>query len=306
MSSAFMEDPGIEYEDVYDDAELYDDDAELYDDDAESAASRARRKRAQALAAAKRRAAARRRAAVGRGSRLPAPASPRAVVSALREMELRNKVQQDALRSTIAEQNKKIDRAGLATVATLLIGEAFRAFGTPKNTYVRAGIQAMPLLALASGSSHGGIEGMIRHPAVYGGVGMLGLAFLGQQREDAKSAKTIKILGKPQLRLHDEATLQAYVLDGQDKPCDVKVTWKSAHPSVVSINEVSGAVKAEGTGFALITATADDVVQLFEIEVLKDSSDPRAIDIARAIINAAKSESTDGAPTPADEARREQ
>ncbi|MEU8365254.1 Ig-like domain-containing protein [Nonomuraea sp. NPDC048882] len=262
MSSAFMEDLGIEYEDVYDDAELY-------DDEAESAASRARRKRAQALAAAKRRAAARRRAAAGRGSRLPAPASPRAVVSALKEMDLRNKVQQDALRSTIVEQNKKIDRAGIATVATLLIGEAFRTFGAPDNTFVRAGIQAMPLLALASGSNRGGIEGMVRHPAFYGGVGMLGLAFLGHLRKDAGSAKTIKVLGKSQLTVNQSATLQAFVLDGHGKPSDVTVTWKAEGTNnVVSIDPASGVVEAKNIGHALITATADDVVEPFWIEVL--------------------------------------
>jgi len=261
MSTAFMEDLGTEYEDAYDDAELYDD-SEAYDD-SESAASRARRRRARALAAARRRAAAR------RGSPLPATAPPRAVVSAVKELDLQTQVQQDTLRSAIAAQNKKFDRANIATVATLLIGEAFRTFGTPDNTFVRAGIQAAPLVVLAQGTSRGGVEGVLRHPAFYGAAGMLGLAFIGDQRQRNSSVKTINVLGPAQLTPNKEDVFLADVLDGRGRPSNVTPTWQSDNPAVVDINATTGRVKAGTTpGIAIITVKAGDVVHRFRLEVV--------------------------------------
>jgi hypothetical protein len=198
MSNGYENDLDTEYDDSYDDAELFDEG--IYDD--ESAKSRARKRRVQVQAANMRRAkaAASRRAAsqaAGRrpGRQLPPTAPPRAVVSAVKELDLQSQVQEEKTRTAFATQNGKIDRANMAAVATLLIGEGFRAFGTPDNALLRAGIQASPLLVLAPGSSRPGIEGVIRHPAFAGGVGALGLAFIGDRQKKGESVQTVTIVG---------------------------------------------------------------------------------------------------------------
>ncbi len=265
MSSTSFEDLG-EYEDAYDDAELYDD-SEAYDD-SESAASRARRRRARALAAARRRAATR------RVSTLPATAPPRAVVSAVKQLDLQTQVQQDTLQSVIAGQNKKLDRANLATVATLLVGEGLRTFGTPDNTFVRVGIEASPLLLLPTGARRPGVEGLIRHPAVYGGLGALGLAFVGDQRKRGSSVHTVNVLGPTRLTAGADDVFVADVLDGRGRPSTVTTTWASDNPAVADINATTGRVKAgTTTGVAIITATAGDVVRRFRLEVVADAAD---------------------------------
>ena len=265
MSTAFMDGLEGEYEDAYDDAEGYDD-SEAYDD-SESAASRARRRRAQALAAARRRTASR------RVSTLPATAPPRAVVSAVKELDLQAQIQQDTLRGAMAAQNRRLDRSNFATVATVLIGEAFRTFGTPDNTFVRAGIQASPLLLLSPGRSRGGLEGVIRHPAFYGGVGALGLAFIGDQRQRNSSVQSVNVLGPTQLTATKEDVFAADVLDARGKPSTVAPTWQSDNTAVADINATTGRVKAGANpGIAIITATAGDVVRRFRLEVVAPAS----------------------------------
>jgi hypothetical protein len=265
MSSMFPEDLDTEYEDAYDDAERYDD-SEAYDD-SESAASRARRRRARALAA-RRRAAARRPSTLP-ASRLPATAPPRAVVSAVKELDLQSQVQQDTLRSALAAQNKKFERLGLLNAATLLIGEGLRAFGTPDNNVLRVLIQTSPLLLTPPGQSRPGFEGLIRHPALYGGVGALGLAFIADQRQRGSSVQTINVLGPTQLTVGKEDVFVADVLDARGKPSTVTATWQSDNIAVADINATTGRVKA-GTnpGVAIIKVSAGGVERKLRLEVV--------------------------------------
>lgn len=262
MSTAFMENYDGEYEDAYDDAELYD---EAYDD-SESAASRARQRRARALAA-------RRRVAARRGgtppAALPATAPPRAVVSAVKELDLQTQVQQDTLRGALAAQDKKLERANLATVSTLLIGEAFRTFGTPDNAFVRVAITAAPLALLPTSRRPRGVEGVLRHPLVYGALPAFGLALLDNQRRQGASVQTINVIGPTQLAAGREDVFVADVLDARGKPSTVTAGWQSDNPAVADVNATTGRVKA-GTapGVAIISVTAGDVVRRFRLEVV--------------------------------------
>jgi hypothetical protein len=264
MSMGYMDDLDTEYDDSYDDAELYDEG--IYDD--ESAASRARKRRAQALAAARRRAATRRTS-----RSLPTTAPPRAVVSAVKELDLQTKVQEDATRSAIATQNKKLDRSNLATVATLVIGEGLRTFGEPENSFVRAGIQASPLLLLAPGRSRPGLEGYLRHPAFAGGVGVLGLAFIAEQRKRNEVVQTVDVIGPQQLGTNQEDVFLADVFDARGKQSSVVVTWESDNPAVVTVDPNTGRVKAGGSaGVAIITARAGNVVRRTRTQVVASAT----------------------------------
>jgi hypothetical protein len=259
MSNGLADDLDTEYEDAYDDAEGYDD-SEAYDD-AESAASRARRRRARALAA-------RRRVAARRAGPLPATAPPRAVVSAVKELDLQAQVQQDSLRDAIAAQNKKVDRTNLVTVGTLLIPEAFRVFGEPDNAFVRAGILASPLLLLSAGQKKRGLEGVIRHPAFYGGAGLLTLAFIGDQRKRNSSVQAVNVLGPAQLAVNKDDVFIADVLDARGKQSTTTPSWQSDNTAVAEIDATSGRVRAKGPGVAIITASAGDVIRRIRLEVI--------------------------------------
>jgi uncharacterized protein YjdB len=259
MSIGPTEDLSAEYEDAYDDAEGYDD-SEGYDD-AESSASRLRRRRALALAA-------RRRAAARRASTLPATAPPRAVVSAVKELDLQSQVQQDTLRSVLAAQNRKQDLSNLATVGTLLIGEGFRAFGAPDNTFLRVAIEASPLALLPLGQRRSGVEGVLRRPVVYGGAAALGLALIADQRKRSSQVHTINILGPSQLTVGKEDAFIADVLDSRGRPSTVAVTWTSDNSAVASIDATGHVRAGTSAGVAIITATAGDVVRRLRLEVV--------------------------------------
>jgi hypothetical protein len=262
MTSALTEDLDTEYEDAYDDAELYDD-SEAYDD-AESRASDARRRRARALAAARRRAAARRQT-----SRLPAKPAPRAVVSAVKDLDLETKVQQDNLRSVVAGQNKKLQRANLSATAVVLVNEGLRTFGEPDNAFVRAAIQASPLLLLPSASTRRGIEGYLTDPRFIGIGGALGLAFIGNQRNKDAAVDSISIIGPTQLATGVEDVFVADVLDGKGRPSKTAATWTSDDTAVAAIDATSGRVRGGATvGVAIITATAGDVARRVRLEVV--------------------------------------
>jgi Big-like domain-containing protein len=265
MSTEFTE-ADAEYTDAYD-AELYD--SEAYD--AEQS-SRDRRRRAQAMAAA------RRRAAVERGRRPPVPptpprpATPSAVVNAVKELDLQTQVQEDSLRSMIAGQNRKVDRASLAAVAAALVPEAFRTFGTPDNAFVRVGIQALPLAILPGGTKRSGVAGVLTTPVVYGGIGLLGLGLIGDQRKRGSSVRTIDVLGPTQLAVGKDDVFVADVFDGSGKPADVPPTWQSDSPGVATVDATTGRVHAVGAGVAVITATAGDVVRRVRLEVVPKPS----------------------------------
>jgi hypothetical protein len=266
MTSAFTEDLDTEYEDAYDDAELYDD-SEAYDD-AESRASRARSRRARALAAARRRAAARQQTSL-----VPARPTPRAVVSAVKELDLETKVQQDNLRSVVAGQNKKLQRANLAAAAVVLVNEGLRTFGEPDNSFVRAGIQASPLLLLPGTSTGHGVGNYLKDARVIGIGGALGLAFIGNQRNKDAAVDSVSIIGPTQLATGKQDVFIADVFDGRGRASTTAATWDSDNRAVADIDRTTGRVTAGTTpGVAIITATAGDVVRRVRLEVVAASS----------------------------------
>jgi len=265
MSGLFPED--LEYDEAFDDAEAYDD-SEGYDDAEASRAAQARSRRALAMRRARLRASSR------RVTSLPSATPPRAaVVSAVKELDLQSQVQQDTLRSVVASQGRKLDRANLATVSTLLIGEAFRTFGTPSNEFVRVGLQASPLLLLSPGRSRRGIEGIVRHPAFYGGVGALGLAFIGNQRKRDTEVRTVRVLGPTQLEMGVTDSFVAEVLDGDGKPSTVVPTWASLNEAAATIDKVTGIVTPHSRGGTVITATAGTVVGQAHLQVVAEATE---------------------------------
>jgi Bacterial Ig-like domain (group 2) len=193
------------------------------------------------------------------------------VVSAVKELGLQTQVQQDTLRDVIAAQNKKIERSNLVTVGALLIPEAFRTFGEPDNALVRAGILAAPLLLAPRGQSRSGLDGVIRHPAFYGGAGLLALAFIGDQRKRNSSVQAINVLGPAQLTANKDDVFIADVLDARGKQSTITPTWQSDNPAVAEIDAATGRVRARAPGVAIISASAGDVVRRIRLEIVAAS-----------------------------------
>jgi uncharacterized protein YjdB len=189
------------------------------------------------------------------------------VASAVQELDLQGQVQQDKLRDVIAAQNKRADRSNLVTVGTLAIPELFRVFGEPGNAFLRAGILASPLLLLSPGQKRRGLEGVIRHPAVYGGAGLLALAFIGEQRKRSSSVQTISVLGPAQLTVGKDDVFVADVLDASGKQSTVTPSFQSDNTAIAEIDATSGRVKAIGQGVAIITASAGGVIHRLRLEV---------------------------------------
>jgi uncharacterized protein YjdB len=262
-----------DYNEAYDDADLFDaeglDDAEGTDDAEESSAARARRRRRQ-LALARRRTAAR------QSLPSPAPSGPRAVVNAVKELDLQTQVQQDSLRSYSAAQRRKEVRTNLVPALSLLVAEGFRAFGTPDNSVVRVGLEAAPLALLPWGPAYRGIR-VVQHPLVIGGAGGLTLAFVGQRRVSDSAVHTINVLGPSTLTVGGQDVFLADVLDGKGRPSKVAATWSSDNPAVADIVATTGRVTAgTATGVAIISATAGDVVRRVRVEVVDNSFGPTA------------------------------
>ena len=76
------------------------------------------------------------------------------------------------------------------------------------NVFAKAALRASPLLLLSPQSRGRGVQSVIADPRVIGGVALLGLTFLGQQRDKA----TIEVAGPSVLAVGDTVRFAAQVL----------------------------------------------------------------------------------------------
>jgi hypothetical protein len=128
------------------------------------------------------------------------------------------------------------------------------------------------LAILPTGQSRGGVEGLLRHPAVYGGLGALALGIIGDQRKRNSSVQSVHVLGPAQLTANKEDVFVADVLDARGRPSNATVTWQSDNPAIANIDPTSGRVKAGTPGVAIIKVNAGDVVHRFRLEVVPAGS----------------------------------
>ncbi|HEY3002747.1 MAG TPA: Ig-like domain-containing protein [Kribbellaceae bacterium] len=250
---------------AYDDSEGLYDDGEAYDD--ESRASR-RRERARRLAVLRRRDQARRVAQLSSaGNRPVAQQAARAVA----DLDVETKVQRDEFRSALAAVNRRAVWAGWSAAGTALLEGGFRAFGTPDNKFVEAGIRAVPLLPLLAGTPRGsGAAGILTSPPAIGIGGLLALAFIADRRANDSAVRQIEILGPTTLVSGKRDVFVADVLDGRGHVLGTAVSWKSDKPEVAAINPTTGEIVAVALGVTVIHAIAGDVDRKFRLEVVVD------------------------------------
>jgi hypothetical protein len=263
MTTLWTDDPDAAFDES--DALWGDEDAEgdLGGEDfgEESRDARRRRERARRnrIALRQQQQAAARAKAVQR--RQPSAVSPqRSTAQAVRTLGLENKVQEDAFRSAIAAQNKRLSRAEYAAVLTAAVAQGLASFGTPGNNYVAAALRYAPLVALDPPKAHG-VEGLIKDPRVWGAAAVAGLVFTGDHWGGKTKLAEIKIDGPSSAPADTPTPLFVSAFDGKGHPFlpSPAVNW-SVSPSDSGNVDTNGILTIDDTASGGVLVTATDTV----------------------------------------------
>jgi hypothetical protein len=251
-------------------------DSDSEDYDAESAASRrrARQRRAAALARRRRERARTRQLARRDAGRLPAS---RETVTAIRDLDLETKVQQDAFRSTAAAQSKRMSRSEYATVAAVAVNQFIETFQAPDNAVAKAVLRAAPLALLAPASKGSGFGGFVQDPRVIGAAAVAGILVFGQNRNFFSKARDIKVLGPTEVVVGSSGQFIGDVVDGRGERLDETVTWESSNPLVATIDTATGQVRGVQAGDTFITAKFEKIVGRALLTVRASAASPIAL-----------------------------
>jgi hypothetical protein len=203
------------------------------------------------------------------------PATPavtqRATESAIRTLDLENKVAQDTFRSTNVAADKRMSRAEYSAVASAAVAQFIETFNTPQNDIAKAALRFAPLLLLAPQKKGTGIESYSRDPRVLGLAAVGTIVLIGEVRKKGDTGNQVRISGPAQLTEGTSATFFADVLDGNGNVVnDVTVTWEAEPAAVATVNPTSGpttTVTAVAAGNAAITARAGKLIQRFQLTV---------------------------------------
>lgn len=266
------------YDEIDMDAEEWgnDDEYEAYGDPDEASNDDRRRRRVQAQQrrvelAQRRRAQSRARGVPARRAPTPAVAQ-RATQSAIRTLDLENKVAQDSFRGASAAADKRMSRAEYSAVASAAVNQFIETFNTPQNDIGRAALRFAPLLLLAPQHKRKGIEGWITDPRAIGLAAVGTIVLVGELRKKGDTGNQLEISGPAQLTALQEAVYNADVRDGNNNVVDnVAVTWTVEPGTVASLNPASGpstTVKALVPGNATITARSDKLLARFQLTVV--------------------------------------
>jgi len=288
MTSMWLEDLDIEAAE-YDDSEggeSYDDsesdfDSEDLDQESRASSARRRREHQRRVALARRRQAQAKARARGGARKVPSPARPpaqRETVTAIRNLDLETKVQEDTFRRAIAAQGKRMSRSEYAAVLGAATNQFIESFQAPSNAFAKAALRFAPLLLLSPQKSGTGFEAVIKDPRVIGAAAVGGITFLGENRNRFTNASKIDVLATNELAVGEPARFVADVLDGRGNPLDRTVTWESDKTAVAEINS-TGEVTTKGPGTAIITARFDGLQRK---HVLRVKAAPAAADLTNA------------------------
>lgn len=271
MSSPWLDDTDYESGE-YDDSdagEAYDDsdtEGEDFDAESRSAAARRRRARAQRVALARRRQAQAMTRARGRRG-MPSRPPGQQAITAVRNLDLETKVQEDAFRTAINAQGARMSRSEYAAVAGVAANQIIESFDQPKNPYARAALRFAPLLLISPQKRGTGVEAFIKDPRVIGAAAVAGITIVGENRNRFSRARSIEVLAPTELTAGGEDKLVADVLDGNGRRIGEDVTWESDKKEVADVKS-DGTVIAGVEGTARITATYDGVVRRIRVMVV--------------------------------------
>jgi uncharacterized protein YjdB len=256
-----MESPEYDRESagLYDESESQD-----YGEQSESDRRRARQRRV--ALAQRRQAQARARLTGGRGTTAPARITPQQTATAIRNLDLETKVQDDAFRSAISASSKRMSRSEYAAVAGVAVNQFIESFDTPDNPFARAALRFSPLLLLSPQRRGTGFDSVIRDPRVIGGAAIAGITLIGDNRRRFTVARQLSVQAPSEIAVNDTDLFLADVLDLRGTPVDTPVTWESSDPATATIDP-GGNVKGVKAGTVVVTATADGIKRRVRLKV---------------------------------------
>jgi hypothetical protein len=248
-------------------AELYEE-SESQDYGEQSAADRRRARQRRIALAQRRQAQARARSmARGRGTTTPAPITPQQTATAIRNLDLETKVQDDAFRSALSASSKRMSRSEYAAVAGVAVNQFIESFDTPDNPFARAALRASPLLLLSPQRRGTGFDAVIRDPRVIGGAAIAGITLIGENRRRFAVARRIEVLGPNEIAVNEVDLFLADVFDLRGAPVATPVAWQSNDPATATIDPVTGTVKGIKAGTVVVTGTADGITRRVRLKV---------------------------------------
>jgi uncharacterized protein YjdB len=258
-----MESPEYDRESagLYDESEGQD-----YGEQSESDRRRARQRRI-ALAQRRQAQARARSMAGGRGTTAPARITPQQTATAIRNLDLETKVQDDAFRSALSASSKRMSRSEYAAVAGVAVNQFIESFDTPDNSLARAALRFSPLLLLSPQRRGTGFDSVIRDPRVIGGAAIAGITLIGDNRRRFTVARQLSVQAPSEIAVNDTDLFLADVLDLRGTPVDTPVTWESNDPATATIDPITGSVKGNKAGVVVITATADGIKRRVRLKV---------------------------------------
>lgn len=245
MTTLWTDDPDAAFEES--DALWGDEDAdsdaggEDFGEESRDARRRRERARRNRIALRQQQQAAARARAMQR--RQPSAVTPqRSTAQAVRTLGLENKVQEDAFRSAIAAQNKRLSRSEYAAVLGAAVNQFIASFNAPQNEYAQAALRFAPLVVLDPQPKGHGVEGLIKDPRVWGGVAVAGLVFAGDRRGNKMKPQEITVTStESTIPVGSTVYLSAQVSDSKGRNLSSEtVHWNIDPP-------VSG-VTIDGTG----------------------------------------------------------
>jgi hypothetical protein len=259
-------------EDSYDESEAYDDGEGVFDDaeDDDGEASRAeRRRQARLQRMARQRPTVRPRAAAARRpAAVAVQPTPQQAVTAIRNLDVDNKIQDDRFRRALAGLRKDQIRSNYVTAGSAVVAQVIESFNQPENVYARAALRVAPQLALLKAPTPGvGFVGYIgRNPVIPGLVAVAAITFAGDRSKKGSKVNRVQIDGPTKLEVDGTDLLFADVFDAKGKRLDVPVTWTSGNETKAVIT--GNRITAKVVGPVRVFAEAGGVRQSFSLEVV--------------------------------------
>jgi hypothetical protein len=252
--------------DAYDDSEDAFDDGE--DEDSEVSRTQRRQVQLQRMRLARQDQLARARAGrVGRPVVATRPTQQQAV-SAIRNLDVDNKIQDDRFRRALSGLRKDQIRSNYVTAASAVVAQVIESFNQPQNVYARAALRVAPQLASLKAPTPGiGFVGYLgRNPVIPGAVAVAAITFAGDRNKAATKVNRVQIDGPTKIEVDGTDLLFADVFDAKGKRLDLPVTWTSGNEAkaVISGNQIV----AKAVGPVRVFAEAGGVRQSFSVEVV--------------------------------------
>jgi hypothetical protein len=234
-------------------AEWEDSDAECEDCKAQCAAALA-----ECVAARARRRRARR--PVRRSSKAGSSVQ-RATATAVRKFDLETKVREGAFRGSIRAQSTRMNLSEYSAAAGAAVNQFIESFDAPTDPYARAALRFSPLLLMSPKPKGRGLDGLVRDPRVIGAAAVAAVVLVGENRNESRKPRDIRIFAPNTLESGDHVALLADVVDARGAVLPAaKVTWASSDDKVARFDADSNVVEAISSGTAVISTTSGDIV----------------------------------------------